>query len=307
MVGGDSLDAFVDMMLWSFIGLALMLASRLVNNHALLYRSGNASAIRDGNTAVAVVELGAYAASGLLVRAATSGSDGSEHDEWVGLLSTLIWFATGQVVMVGATLVVQCVTHYDDQKLIFDGNVAAGIKFCGTLLSVGILVSHPITVSDSVVTFAAFSGIGIALQTLMRRFLDRLVLPHTAGRSVDVEIAEDGNWGVALLEASIAVSLALIGTAFMVRRRPPPRVCVCRSCRGAHALAAAPRARRRCRLTVAPRLRSETVDPSWWAEGAVRRSPAFSERCSMVSGCLAAVGGLLCTPRVAARRVALWS
>jgi len=214
-VGNDSLVALVDTLMWSCIGIGLMVVSRLVNDFGLLYRQRNAGPVLDGNVAVGVVEAGAFVASGLIVRASTSGEDGSQQDEWANFLSTLIWFAVGQVVLLLATFLVQLLTRYDDQKLIFDGNVAAGVKFSGTLVSMGILASHPITVSDSALTFASFTGIGIVLQTAMRMFLDRIVLPHVLGRRIDIEIEQDGNWGVAAVEASISISLALVGTALM--------------------------------------------------------------------------------------------
>lgn len=43
------------------------------------------------------------------------------------------------------------------------------------------------------------------LQTALRFFLEFAVIP---GRRVDIEIKENANWGVALVEAAITVSIA---------------------------------------------------------------------------------------------------
>lgn len=56
------------------------------------------------------------------------------------------------------------------------------------------VISHPILTSDSVAAFFTCYGVGMVLLTLLRFFLDKLIIP--GNRSVDIEISEDQNWWV---------------------------------------------------------------------------------------------------------------
>lgn len=67
--------------------------------------------------------------------------------------------------------------------------------------------------TDSLAAYGIFFGLGTLIQTIMRSFLDRLVFP--GNRSVDDEIEQDKNWGIASVEAAVTIVLSLSLSALL--------------------------------------------------------------------------------------------
>ena len=62
--------------------------------------------------------------------------------------ATVLFFSLGQVGVVFFGCIFQIVTAYDDQAEAIKGNVAAGIKWAGNLVSLAIISSSPIKKSS---------------------------------------------------------------------------------------------------------------------------------------------------------------
>ena len=99
------------------------------------------------------------------------------------------------------------------------------------------VISHPILTSDSVAAFFTCYGVGMVLLTLLRFFLDKLIIP--GNRSVDIEISEDQNWWVwrgaarpHFVASSVLLLLCLQGCGCH-RSRYCTRNCVCSGLFGA--------------------------------------------------------------------------
>lgn len=207
----DQIASFISMLMWSGMGIVMMFIARFLNDRVLLYSVHNTTEMLRGNVAVAVVEAAQYVASGMIVRAALSG-EGNEDDIGTDIAITWIDWSVAQVALLLAVMLVQCLTKYDDQVAIRDHNAAAGIKFAGTIVAMGFITSHPFTLSDSMVTFGVFVGLAVVLQTVVRQLVDRVMLPWAR---TDDEIERDRNWGVALIEASVNVSVASMCSSFL--------------------------------------------------------------------------------------------
>mmetsp|Transcript_146252 Transcript_146252/g.354928 ORF Transcript_146252/g.354928 Transcript_146252/m.354928 type:complete len:416 (-) Transcript_146252:75-1322(-) len=214
-VGDEADEMFFDAVVWTTIGVVLLFIANVMNNFIMMRGFVARQSLLDQNVATGIIEAGTYLASALIIRASLTG-DSSDVTFANSLWTVLLYFALGQVALFISAVLLQKLTPYDDQKEAAAGNPAAGVKFFGNLVSLGILISNPLTKSDSLITFISCLGIGMVLLTLLRFFLDKVVLP---GHSVDSEIAKDQNWGIALVEAAIGIAVALVLTA-MARDTP---------------------------------------------------------------------------------------
>ena len=154
--------------------------------------------------------------------------------------ATVLFFSLGQVGVVFFGCIFQIVTAYDDQAEAIKGNVAAGIKWAGNLVSLAIISSSPIKKSSElgkvfkrmgttvcffvvclcanhdffvciVASFGVFFGIGGVFLILFDQVVSRLVIPG----NLNEEISKDQNWGYALIAASIMLSTSLAVDALL--------------------------------------------------------------------------------------------
>lgn len=71
------------------------------------------------------------------------------------------------------------------------------------------VISAPIVKVDSLLAFGLFYVVGMVLLVFVRWVANQVLLPVEAGRTVDAEISEDRNYGVAMAEAALTVAIAL--------------------------------------------------------------------------------------------------
>lgn len=205
-------EQFFDAVIWTTIGVSLLTVANVINDRLIMFQILARQSLLDGNVATGLIEAGSYIAASLIVRATLTG-ESSEATFEDSLVVVLIYFALAEVALLISVCLLQAMTKYDDQKEASKGNAAAGFKFFGNIVSLGFIVSNPMTKTDSLVGFGLFFALGTLLLTLLRIFLDRVVLP--GDRHIDDEIAEDQNWGVAMIEASISIFVAMCLTTFM--------------------------------------------------------------------------------------------
>lgn len=153
------------------------------------------------------VECGSYVGSGLIVHAALSGENTSVLN---GLISTLIFFAVGQVLFIVFGLMYQKVTRFDVHQEIEQDNAAAGVSAGMNLVAIGVLLSGYIKFSDSLPGLGVWFVIAALLLLTSRYMVDKVMLP---GALLDEEIKNDKNWGAAFVEGTAAIALALIVNA----------------------------------------------------------------------------------------------
>jgi len=191
--------------IWSGLGLALLLVSHLVNDHIVMHNYMSLLALARGNIATALSEAGFFIASGFIIGAAISGDSESANETWENFVSTLFIFALSQAVLVLFGKVFQLVTRYDQLEECRKDNAAAGLNFGAHVVAVGMLIAKVITTTQSVLAYFIWVVLGVALIFLGRVLMDRMIIP---GEKLDKEILEDQNWGAALVSGAIALALA---------------------------------------------------------------------------------------------------
>ncbi len=207
MMGPSSslVDGLIGVAVWSLVGIVLLNISRVVNDRIILKNFSNRKEIiEDKNAGVGAAQCGGYIGTALLIQAIVAGEQISWLDSVVGVV---IFFVIGQFSFVIFSLIYAKVIRYDLHGEMERDNAAAGLSFGLTLIAVGLILSKSISVSASIPAFFAWFLIGLALILVARFLIDRLLMPS---HRLDDEIAQDQNWGVALVEGAGAVMIAAL-------------------------------------------------------------------------------------------------
>ncbi|MFV2055166.1 MAG: DUF350 domain-containing protein [Thiohalomonadales bacterium] len=191
---------------YSLLGIILLNISRVVNDKLLLHQFSNIEKIiNERNYGIGAVQAGSYIASACII-------GGALHGEGGGIMTAIVFFVIGQVMLIVVSKVYDFFTPYDIQEELLKNNTAAGIAFSGTLIAVGILLmkgssGNFISWSYNLGSFALESLMAIIILPVFRLILDKLII-----RRIDLnkEIQHDKNIGAGLLEMFVVISFAVV-------------------------------------------------------------------------------------------------
>ncbi|MBI4906687.1 MAG: DUF350 domain-containing protein [Acidobacteria bacterium] len=189
---------------WAAGGILALTVSRWVMDWALITGARvSDEIIRNRNIGAGAVEAGVYIASGLVLSGAIRQPGGS-------VLTTCVFFALSQMVLIALGRLYQRLAGYDVAKEIQTGNLAAGTAFSLTLIALSLLMLKA-TSGDFVgwgpnLTYFAFDSVsGFVLLIALRWLTDLALLP---GARISEEIVRDRNVNVGLVEGVLAVGVA---------------------------------------------------------------------------------------------------
>ncbi len=199
----------IDIGIYGVLSILLMNLSRLVNDRLILHGFKiRDELIDDQNAGTGVVIAASYIATGLVIFGAVSGEIG-------GIVTTVIFWALGQIALVLAGLVYEWITPYSIHDEIEQDNVAAGVAFAGALVGIGVIVFHAsagdfISWTVNLQDFAIEVIAGLILLPIVRTIADVILLP---GQKLTDEIAnqEHPNLGAGFIEAT-----SYIGASFLI-------------------------------------------------------------------------------------------
>lgn len=199
----------IDIGIYGLLSIVLMNLSRFVNDGLILHGFKiRDELIRDQNAGTGVVVAASYIATGLVIFGAVSGEIG-------GIVTTVAFWALGQVALVLAGLVYEWITPYSIHDEIEQDNVAAGVAFAGALVGIGVIVFHAsagnfISWAVNVQDFAVEVVAGLILLPIVRTIADVILLP---GQKLTDEIAnqEHPNLGAGFIEAA-----SYVGASFLI-------------------------------------------------------------------------------------------
>jgi uncharacterized membrane protein YjfL (UPF0719 family) len=199
----------IDIGIYGVLSILLMNLSRLVNDGLILHGfKVRDELIDDQNVGTGVVVAASYIATGLVIFGAVSGEIG-------GIVTTVIFWALGQIALILAGLVYEWITPYSIHDEIEKDNVAAGVAFAGALVGIGIIVFHAsagdfISWTVNLQDFAIEVIAGLILLPIARFISDVILLP---GQKLTDEIAnqEHPNLGAGFIEAT-----SYIGASFLI-------------------------------------------------------------------------------------------
>lgn len=208
--GGNSHESIwrdlLSIAVWTLISLALLLVSAWINRKCLLNRfEVHKELIQDRNIGTGAVLACTYIGTALIVSAAISGTTGGGFA--MEILDTLIYFVIGQLGFILLGMVYQRTCGYDVHQEIERDNEGAGLAFGATLVALAILISGQIRRDDSLVALAVWIPLALLVLLGSRWLVDLVILPQAR---LHDEIARDRNWGVALIEGTAAIGIALL-------------------------------------------------------------------------------------------------
>ncbi len=203
------LQDLIDFGIYGVLAIILMNLAIFINCRLILYRfSSEDEIIRDQNAGAGAIQFASYVATGLIILGALSGEDG-------GLITALVFWALGQVVMVLAGQIYRWMIPYDIHAEIERDNVAAGVGFAGALLAIGNITRIAcsgdfISWDENLIKFGYIIIFGLILLPVTRLLTDKVLIP---GEKLTDEIAhqEKPNLGAAFVEA-----FSYIGASFLI-------------------------------------------------------------------------------------------
>ncbi len=212
----------INIAVFGVLTICLLNASSWVNDKFILHQFSVAKEIiEDRNAGTGVIEAANYIASGLVIYGAVSGQSpdffpDSDYGVFLsGILSVIIFWFIGQVLMLLTTKIYSLILPYDVHYEIERDNVAAGIGFAGAMIALAILISYGITGDfegwgSTIAEIAIDVTLGIVMLPLMRWIADEVLLP---GEKLTDEIINQQvpNIGAAFVEA-----FAYIGSAILI-------------------------------------------------------------------------------------------
>ncbi len=204
----------LDILSYGLLGIILLNLSIFVNDKVILRKfSTKKEIIEDQNAGTGVIEGAMALASGLLIYGALTGESPSFIE---GILSTIAFWAIGQVALILASFFYQLITPYNIHEHIEKDNVAVGVGTAGALIAVSILICHAIAGNpndwENTLFMTALEFIlALLLLPLLRLFTDKILLP---GQKLTDEIInqEHPNTGAACIEAFAYIGGALLLT-----------------------------------------------------------------------------------------------
>ena len=216
VMSGDSRgleEDLIDIAIYGPLTIVLLNVSRILNDRLILRKfKVRDELIRDQNKGTAVVVLGTYVATGLVINGAVSGI--AVLDTTSTIISAVIFWALSQIGIVIASLIYAAITSYAVHDQIEKDNVAAGIAFGGALIALGNILRHAasgdlIAWTLSLQDFAIELALGLVLLPIVRFLSDKILLP---GRNLTDEIVnqEHPNIGAAYIEAFSYIGASLL-------------------------------------------------------------------------------------------------
>ena len=209
--GGDFVADLLEMALEGASVVIFLFVGQSITDRVVVPGIRNAEALRDGNVAVGLVELGISVATGLIAYGSFVGEGG-------GLLSAVVFFALGQLALILLAIAYERITPYHVLDGVRSGNVAAGLMLGGMLLAFGFILNASLSGSfvgwvEDLTSFAASAAMGITLLLLLQWPIDRIFLP---GTTLQNEIETSPNPAAVAVAVSVKVALAIVISAVLI-------------------------------------------------------------------------------------------
>jgi uncharacterized membrane protein YjfL (UPF0719 family) len=178
----EPMESLVDFLIYSTIGYFLLSTFVVLTAKILLFKVDIRRETLKGNLSVAITVAGICMATSITLRASLMGTGAATLAESIGV--TVMYFVIGQIGFILFGFVFQLITTYDDQEEALRGNVAAGIKWAGNLVSLAIVSSSPTEKTSELASFGVFFGIGAVGLLLFDQLVSRIVIPGNLNEEI---------------------------------------------------------------------------------------------------------------------------
>lgn len=207
-LSGTSQGFLLDLQALALDGLAtivLMFAAYWITDKVILSGIDDDQELLSGNTAVGIVSCANYVATGLILHGAFSGEGG-------GVLSALVFFVLGEILLMFGYLYYGAVIRVDLTKEISSGNTSAALALASFIVPMGLILKASIagpfvSWSSDLGAFGVSAIFGVFLLGALAKVVDWLFLPNT---DFHTEIVRDKNSAALGLTVGTMIALALV-------------------------------------------------------------------------------------------------
>jgi uncharacterized membrane protein YjfL (UPF0719 family) len=178
--------------------------SMIINDKLLLRHVNNNKMLIDNNISVAIVEVGTFIATGIILFASMSG----EGIWW----SSILFFILGQVSFILLVFLYNVITKFNIHDLVKKGNISVAIVLSGIMISAAIILKTAIMGDDTtLINDLKLFGIDLIIVVIfvilvLNTMIDKIFLPKV---KVYDEIVKD-NIPIAITYSSIKIALAFV-------------------------------------------------------------------------------------------------
>ena len=118
---------------YALIVVVIFFAAHFINDFIIIPNVSNNELVKAGNVPTGMIEAGAFIATGILVNGAFSGEEG-------GIVSAVVFFFLGQIVMIAAIYLHEKIYRFDVVQCVKDNNLSAGVAVAGLLVAYSIIL-----------------------------------------------------------------------------------------------------------------------------------------------------------------------
>ncbi len=215
-ISGESYGFIEDAKLigiYGILGILLLHVSILITNKLMLPKfSVKKEILQDQNEGTGIIEAAIYLGNAFLLYGALVGESSSLTE---GLITFVGYWFIGNIMLIISTKVFSLWMKYDIHNEIEKDNIAAGIAFAGSIVSISLIIMNALVEpftnwQTSIIDISSYTVLGIIILPIMRYISDKILLP---GQRLTDEIVNQKkpNIGAGLIEA-----FAYIGAAILI-------------------------------------------------------------------------------------------
>lgn len=207
------IDDIIAIGVYGLLAILLLNLSIIINDKIILRRfSVYKEIVEDRNVGTGVIEGANAVATGLIILGSVSGEGG-------GILTALVFWAVGQLLLILTAFFYDKVVPFDVHDQIERDNIAVGLGFAGAIIAIANLIRFGLMIDfvswqESLTNVGIDVLIGLAFLPLARLLTDKILLP---GQKLTDELInqEKPNIGAGLIEAfayvggSVLITLCL--------------------------------------------------------------------------------------------------
>lgn len=219
------LEDFIVITGFSLVGICLLVFSSIINDKLMFHKKLNfqKELFIDENNGAGIVEAANYIGTALIIYGAITGEATNLFPSLAtwglhlsGLISLLVLWMIGQLLLAAFLLIYAKVSNYDLINQLHNDNAAVGIIYGSFIVAISYLYSNAIegdivSWKDTLENAVYYLVLGLILLPLSRWLIEKVVLPNSNMKH-EIIHQEIPNQGIALLEA-----FAYIGSAILIR------------------------------------------------------------------------------------------
>lgn len=225
-ITGENASSFtmeiIGMSAYGIYGLILIKVGRIIHDRVALHHIDKTALIKEQNLTIGLVDAAGAIATAIIIRAVLLWVDGLDINTFIAITSGFVVAQTMLVLVTRLRERQYAKNNQNDclQEALSKGQLALALRYSGQMISTALAVtaaSHfltysPDTLVENLLGWLIFGLVMTLLVALLTSIAKRIVL---MGINLVEEVDQQHNVGVASIEMTISISIALILTALM--------------------------------------------------------------------------------------------